>query len=174
VHPKIQIEHRQVGPNVADLLLARALDFFHVVEVLFDGRSIGECFHNLHDAGIRIGAEESVPSMAGFAGVRPCVRCSGAVFLGFAPKLSVAEDLRCPVRHEFNLPVRTTTSSRVGMAAGNSFTTRPRQTPHQRAQRQGSAELIQNVTFRVSLTRRQVERDAPIMRLLFGRLWGTT
>ncbi len=63
MHPQIQIVHGHVGPDVAHLLLARAPHFLHVVKVLFDGRTVGERFENLRDAGIRIGAEEGVPTM---------------------------------------------------------------------------------------------------------------
>ena len=45
----------QVGPDVLHLLLARAPDFLHVVEVLFEGCPIGEGFDNLHGRGVRIG-----------------------------------------------------------------------------------------------------------------------
>ena len=61
MHPQIQIVHGQVGPDVADLLLARTPHLFHIVEVLLDGRAIGERFENLLDAGIRVGAKEGVP-----------------------------------------------------------------------------------------------------------------
>ena len=44
VNPKIQMIDRQVRPNVPHLLLARALDFLHVMEVLLDRDPIGKGF----------------------------------------------------------------------------------------------------------------------------------
>lgn len=66
MHPEIQVVHCQIGPDVAHLLLARSPHFFHVVEILFDGSTIGKCFENLLDAGARVGAEEGVPTMIFF------------------------------------------------------------------------------------------------------------
>ena len=63
MHPKIQIVHREVGPDVAHLLLATAPHFLHIVKVLFDGSTIGKRFENLLDALLWIGREESVPTM---------------------------------------------------------------------------------------------------------------
>ena len=54
MHPKIQVVHGQVAPDVSHLLLARTPHFFHIVKILFDGRAIGKRFENLLDAGIRI------------------------------------------------------------------------------------------------------------------------
>ena len=63
MHPEIEIVHRQVRPDVANLLLAGAPHFFHVVEVLLDRGAIGECFQDLLDTRIRIRAEEGIPTM---------------------------------------------------------------------------------------------------------------
>src|SRR5208282_4571904 len=52
-----------VGPNVANLLLAGPPDFLDVVEVLLDGCPVGEGFENLGDGGLGIGAEESKATM---------------------------------------------------------------------------------------------------------------
>ena len=79
----------QVAPNVPHLLLARALDFLHVVEVLLDRRPVGEGFDNLHGRGVRIGREEGIPIVilldnhdANQSADRPVGRQEGLVELG--------------------------------------------------------------------------------------------
>jgi hypothetical protein len=47
MHPKIQVVHGYVRPDVSHLLLAGAPHFFHVVEVLLDRGSVGERFQDL-------------------------------------------------------------------------------------------------------------------------------
>src|SRR3990172_12732408 len=63
MHPQAELKHSYVGPDVADLLLARAPHFLHIVKVLFDGGPVGEGFQNLHDAGVGIGAKQSDPTI---------------------------------------------------------------------------------------------------------------
>src|SRR5262245_55058047 len=62
MHPQTKLKHSHVGPEVADLLLARAPHFLHVVKVLFDRGPVGEGFQNLHDAGRGVGREQSEPT----------------------------------------------------------------------------------------------------------------
>ena len=52
--PQVQVPRREVGPQVADLLLAAAPDLLDVVEELFDRRAVGERLDDL--ANTRIGA----------------------------------------------------------------------------------------------------------------------
>jgi hypothetical protein len=61
VNPEIQMVDGQVAPDVSHLLLARAPNFLHVVEVLLDGGAVGYSFDNLHGRGVRIGREEGKP-----------------------------------------------------------------------------------------------------------------
>ena len=44
---RFKLKHADVRPDVADLLLAGAPDFLHVVKVLFDRRPVGERFEDL-------------------------------------------------------------------------------------------------------------------------------
>ena len=66
MHPQVEIVHRQVVSDIADLLLPTAPDFLHVVEVLFDRRPIGERFDNRCYAGTGVRAVKGIPTMLFF------------------------------------------------------------------------------------------------------------
>ena len=63
VHPQVQMVHGNIRPDVSYLLLARSPHLFHVVEVLLDRSSVGECFQYLDDTGVWICTEQSWPIM---------------------------------------------------------------------------------------------------------------
>src|SRR5262249_40290090 len=55
---------RHVGPVVAHLLLPRAVDLLDVVEVLLDGRAVGDGLRDLGHRGVGIGTEVRYPAVA--------------------------------------------------------------------------------------------------------------
>ena len=57
VQPLVQMPAADVRPDVADLLLARAPNLLHVVEVFLDGPAVGGRFQDVADGGVRVGAE---------------------------------------------------------------------------------------------------------------------
>ena len=63
MHPKIQVVHGHIGPDVAHLLLARSPDLFDVVEILFDRGAIGKRFQDPDGGGMDVGTEEGVPKV---------------------------------------------------------------------------------------------------------------
>jgi len=63
MQPEIQAVHGEVRPDVANLMLSGSPHFLQIVEVLFDGGTIGEGFENRDDALLGIGSEEGAPAM---------------------------------------------------------------------------------------------------------------
>jgi len=62
MHPQVQLNHGQVGPDVAHLLLAGAPHFLDVVKVLLDRGPVGEGLQGFRHARGRIGAKQSEPA----------------------------------------------------------------------------------------------------------------
>ena len=60
-HPEVEVERRDVGPVVTQLLLAGAVDFFHIVVDLFDGKAVGHGFEDVADSGMGVGGAEGEP-----------------------------------------------------------------------------------------------------------------
>ena len=60
--PLVQVPAADVRPEVADLLLARAPDFFNIVEVFFQSPARRDGFEDLAHADRRSGAEVRSPS----------------------------------------------------------------------------------------------------------------
>ena len=98
MNPQVQIEHRDVGPNVAHLLLSSVPDFFDVMKILLDRRAISKGFDNFAWRCFWIGTEKELAAMCFFhnhhSNHAPCrfIGCEKG-FHGFRDPLPVNETL---------------------------------------------------------------------------------
>src|SRR5262245_60028221 len=63
MHPQVQVEHRHVRPDVADLLLSCAPHFLDIVKVLLDRRAVGKRLDDLAWRSFRLGAKEELAAV---------------------------------------------------------------------------------------------------------------
>ena len=93
MHPQVQVECGDVGPDVADLLLPGAPHFLDVVKVLFDRRAVGERLDDLARRGVGIGAEEV---LAAVGSLTITTRISPSAGRYVARKVLIVLVTRCP------------------------------------------------------------------------------